>query len=210
MKLFVAWLLVLVVAPVWADHTATHLCSKNVPGRFTNRYTYNADYSVTDRVTGLVWQRCPLGAEFYPSTKQCGQLQNGKTQTWQEALQQAGAEALRTGKAWRVPNIKELISLIELNCTSPMLDIKAFPTGEYAYWSSTPNTAMVESIVTQDDMASQPTSDPTTPAGTLVMIRERIQRYYTAYTIEFSSGSPKLAHIDDLTKLPVLLVRDAQ
>ncbi len=61
-------------------------------------YRNNGDGTVTDRITGLMWQRNP-----------------GPKKTFKEAV--AGAKACRVGgyKDWRLPSIKELYSLIQFS-----------------------------------------------------------------------------------------------
>jgi hypothetical protein len=66
------------------------------------KYWDNGDGTVSDLVTGLMWQQDP-----------------GEKKTYQEAVK--GASKCRTGghKDWRLPTIKELYSLIQLNGTDP-------------------------------------------------------------------------------------------
>lgn len=99
-------------------------------------YRDNGDGTVSDLVTGLMWQKSP-------------DLENKRT--WEEA--RAGAAALHVGghRDWRLPTIKELYSLIDFRGSSalrvPYVDSKffAFRFGEEArgervidaqYWSS--------------------------------------------------------------------------
>ncbi|MDF3128163.1 DUF1566 domain-containing protein [Kiritimatiellaeota bacterium B1221] len=65
-------------------------------------YQVNGDGTVSDQVTGLMWTRDP-----------------GEKITLDEAL--AGAETCRVGgySDWRLPSIKELYSLVQLNGTDP-------------------------------------------------------------------------------------------
>ncbi len=69
----------------------------NAPG-----YKVNADGTVSDLVTGLMWQQDP-----------------GAKKTFDEAV--ADASKCRTGgyEDWRLPTLKELYSLIQLNGTDP-------------------------------------------------------------------------------------------
>jgi hypothetical protein len=65
-------------------------------------YKVNGDGTVSDKVTGLMWQQTPGGKK-----------------TFAEAV--AGASKCRTGgyQDWRLPTIKELYSLIQLKGTDP-------------------------------------------------------------------------------------------
>jgi hypothetical protein len=66
------------------------------------RYKDNGDGTITDLVTGLMWQKDP-----------------GEKKTYEEAVK--GAKECRTGgyKDWRLPTIKELYSLILFSGTDP-------------------------------------------------------------------------------------------
>jgi hypothetical protein len=77
---------------------------------------------VSDRLTGLTWRRCLEGSSF-DGTKCAGKpLVLGWTGTLAHALQQAHD----TGVAWRLPNVKELASLLDHEHL-PHIDTKAFP-----------------------------------------------------------------------------------
>ncbi|MBU0655486.1 MAG: DUF1566 domain-containing protein [Gammaproteobacteria bacterium] len=109
----------------------------------------NDNGTVTDPKTGLVWKRCSEGQSWNGST--CDGTTS--TYTWQAALQrvQAVNTTLQTGTEnqdftdWRLPNIKELQSLIERKCYGPAINITNFPNTPAGaneqppwYWSSTP------------------------------------------------------------------------
>ncbi|MDP6039975.1 MAG: DUF1566 domain-containing protein, partial [Candidatus Latescibacteria bacterium] len=85
------------------------------------RFKKNADGTVTDRVTGLMWQQ-------------------GETQamTWEEALVYAEGLALGDHTDWRLPNIKELRSINNEKLAWPSVDLTVFPQAQSLdYWSST-------------------------------------------------------------------------
>ena len=100
-------------------------------------FTVNGDGTVTDTVTGLMWDRC--------SWQQTGNDCSGgsvTTFTWVNALGVAVTANGATYKGytdWRLPNKNELASLIDrTQAASPAIDRTAFPNtpGNY-YWSST-------------------------------------------------------------------------
>jgi len=100
------------------------------------RYAVSADgQEVTDNKTKLIWRRCSEGMVFSAGT--C----TGTASTYKQeaALQRAAAEANSTGKAWRMPNIRELSSIADKYRHDPAIDTTAFPAtpGEY-FWSSSP------------------------------------------------------------------------
>lgn len=90
---------------------------------------------VMDTATGLVWRRCAEGQAWTGST--CGGTP--MTFTWQAALDHAKQQASATHVAWRVPNIKELSSLVDRQHTWPALDPVVFPGATSGnYQSATP------------------------------------------------------------------------
>ena len=97
------------------------------PGRFLINGA-----EVTDTVTGLVWSRCSVG-QTWTGTVCSG---NPTLVYHDQALQLA-----QNAVGWRLPNIKELASLVDRRCDFPAIDSVAFPNtvgGYYTYWSSTP------------------------------------------------------------------------
>jgi len=96
------------------------------------RFVFSAD-EVTDRMTGLVWRRCSEGQTWDAVT--C--TGTATRFTWQGALDQAHAAAAG-GTGWRLPNVKELFSLIDFAGVNPSTDPLAFPNtpGDWA-WTST-------------------------------------------------------------------------
>lgn len=91
---------------------------------------------ITDTETGLIWRRCTEG-----------QLWSGTTCTdtptsfsFRNALEHAKSVAASTGVAWRLPNVKELSSLVIRKKNAAQIDATAFPSTSSArpVWSSTP------------------------------------------------------------------------
>lgn len=102
-------------------------------GAVADRFVANGD-EVTDRLTRLVWRRCSEGQTWTGST--CSG--NAASYTWKRALDRARAAAAG-GTAWRLPNAKELASLVDDTRVEPAIDTTAFPgTPGVRYWTSTP------------------------------------------------------------------------
>jgi hypothetical protein len=116
--------------------TAVLLALTSLPVQAGSRYQPNAaGDEVTDTTTGLVWRRCAEGQTWNGST--CAG--NGQSMTWEAALASAKTQASSTGQAWRLPNAKELTSLVKYSQILPAIDTKAFPnTPSTWFWSSTP------------------------------------------------------------------------
>lgn len=80
---------------------------------------------VTDTVSGLTWQRRVN--------------QNTQSLRWEEAQAYCNNLVLGGHSDWRMPNIKELQSLIDETVESPTIDTAAFPgTAAEPFWSGTP------------------------------------------------------------------------
>jgi hypothetical protein len=136
-------ILSIVVLAVWLPPVlAAQICNDNIPlTRPDSRYTDHGDGTVTDRVTGLMWDQCPWGR----SGNDCTTGSAG-TFDWQAALGVAEtANAMGDGAGykgyndWRLPNIQELMSLVEAACYDPAINENYFPATEsVTYRSSSP------------------------------------------------------------------------
>ena len=89
-----------------------------VPSHFTD----NGDSTITDHLTGLVWQKVP-----FPDSM-----------SWEQALGYAENLSLAGHSDWRLPNIRELQSINEENRFNPSVNPAYFGSiGVKKYWSST-------------------------------------------------------------------------
>lgn len=111
--------------------TAARAACPSVPT--ASRFSINiAGDEVTDSKTALVWARCSVGQSWNGSA--CTGTGTESYLTHQAALQHAAAQ---TG--WRLPNVKELSSLMDEGCQNPVIDSAAFPnTPSTWFWSSSP------------------------------------------------------------------------
>ncbi|MCR6652944.1 MAG: DUF1566 domain-containing protein [Cellvibrionaceae bacterium] len=95
---------------------------------------------LVDSKTGLMWMRCALGYQW-----QSGNCVRDESQTaeftWPDALKAAAeAKAFAGYQDWRLPNRKELASIVEAACHDPAINLTLFPATEAkGYWSSSPN-----------------------------------------------------------------------
>ena len=85
-------------------------------------FTDNGNGTVTDNVTGLVWQKAP----------------DATTRTWADSKTYCSNNtAALPGSGWRLPTYRELISLLKYG-TSPMINTSVFSgVQNSSYWSST-------------------------------------------------------------------------
>ena len=135
MKIFTLKSIVLysffVTAQAQTCKTETEIPSTTPDSQFSN----NLDGTVTDNKTGLMWSHCSVGQ----SGTTCDDTQ-ASTHNWQAALEQADSSALATFTDWRLPNVKELYTLLEMRCFNPAINANIFPnTLSGNYWSSTPD-----------------------------------------------------------------------
>ena len=84
----------------------------------------NGNGTVTDEATGLIWQQ-----ETIPNN----------TMSWRQALSYCERLNLGGHTDWRLPTIKELISLVDYRRHNPAIDTAYFLTAVVSslYWSST-------------------------------------------------------------------------
>jgi hypothetical protein len=78
---------------------------------------------VTDRATALQWKRCSEGQTWDGAT--C--TGTATTHTWQQALQLADGATYAGHGDWRLPNLKEIASIMETACNDPPINDVVFP-----------------------------------------------------------------------------------
>ena len=118
---------------VATSHSHAQTCNANITRSAPDsRYELlNNNTEVKDSKTGLIWQRCSLGQTWSGSS--C--TGTASTYNWTNALQTAA----NMGNGWRLPNIKELASLVEEACYNPSINETYFPnTISSYYWASSP------------------------------------------------------------------------
>lgn len=100
------------------------------------RYVVQGDGSeMLDTQTQLVWQRCAVGMVW--SSGMC--MGNASNLSLHTTFSIAKSLASTSGKAWRVPNIRELSSLAEHSTSNPAINAIAFPnTPSVEFMTSSP------------------------------------------------------------------------
>lgn len=103
------------------------------------RFTVLHDVFVVDESTGLMWQRCPLGYAWQNSScHRSSAAADGLT--WQEALQNAATSEEGDYQDWRLPNMKELETIVDRSCWEPAISLMLFPGSPTSlFWTSSPN-----------------------------------------------------------------------
>lgn len=122
----------MVAATFSSTAVAEQVCNNNTVQLATNDRFETLGDSVKDKRTGLTWKRCSEGQVWSDSSNSCdGELVQ---RNWLEATQQVS-------DGWRLPNIKELVSIMEYGCANPAINLSVFPaTPVGSYWSSTAAT----------------------------------------------------------------------
>jgi hypothetical protein len=115
----------------------------------TARFEDNADGTVTDTASKLMWLRCSDGQLW--TNGNCAGLPAGHS--WQSAGKRA-AEVNRLGtfffSDWRLPQLRELATITERQCKNPRVNLAVFPqTPPATYWTA----------------SSRPNQNPQTPDG---------------------------------------------
>jgi len=124
------------VSAVSADVCVTESELELEPSTPSNDFNVHPNGTVTQKSTGLMWMRCPLGTKF-DGTRCTGRV---PPISWMEA-QKAGLESRYAGyNDWRLPEIDELKSIVEHSC-QPALNHAVFPADGHLsqgfYWSNT-------------------------------------------------------------------------
>jgi hypothetical protein len=87
-------------------------------------YTDNGDGTITDNVTGLVWQKS-----------------HDSLTMWTDANSYCNSLSLGGQTGWRLPTVMELVSIANYGAnssTQPLIDQTYFGIDNYYYWTSTP------------------------------------------------------------------------
>lgn len=173
-----------------ADHNAGHQCRDDIPGSAAGRFADNGD-TVLDTRTNRVWAKCSIDYVYDPAADDCVSNSN-VTYTWREALQavadfNSDQAAAGNPSDWRLPNIKELGSLINAQCL-PATFAGPLPVFRHKsqLWSSTP---FMKTFVEPVD-------------GQTGVYRHENQ----AWAVQFSTGKELIKLLSE--KSSVLLVRD--
>jgi hypothetical protein len=126
----------------FSQMAVSQTCNDSIVASTPDSHFSVNEQEVTDTETGLIWQKCSLGQ----TGNDCS-AGSAQKLSWSAALQAAETEAQKTDKAWRLPNIKELRSIVEERCSSPAINLtifpnmpasSSFPLSHSIFWSASP------------------------------------------------------------------------
>jgi hypothetical protein len=132
--------LAIVFVSLWSVTSTTWATCTTIPASTPDsQLVDDGDGTITDTATSLIWRQC---SEGQANDTSC--TGSALTYTWQQALQipqtlnTSGGFAGHTD--WRLPNLKELRSIVEEACYSPSINSTRFPnTPSSNFWSASAN-----------------------------------------------------------------------
>ena len=102
--------------------------------------TNTQEGTVLDKETNLMWSQCPVGFSFVAGVCESGPDTADDKSIWGESFALAASSNLGGFSDWRIPNIKELQTLMARACNNQALNAAAFPElANDSIWSATPN-----------------------------------------------------------------------
>jgi|GEM_PF-2699731 len=110
-----------------------------LPSTDPTEFTVNPDGTVSHADIGLMWMSCEYGRTWDGE----GCVGDAKEVTIKTALQTAQSLSFAGYEDWRVPTIAELVTIAEISCDAPALNLEIFPEAlpKALLWSSTPTPA---------------------------------------------------------------------
>jgi hypothetical protein len=107
-----------------------------IPNSSAADFEDHGDGTLTDRRSGLTWSRCSAGQVWRGNTcaEPAAEFDWDAAETFVRGVNDRGDLFYAD---WRVPNLRELASISEVNCREPRINLEAFPaTAEGFYWTS--------------------------------------------------------------------------
>jgi hypothetical protein len=98
------------------------------------------DGTAIHKKTGLMWQRCSVGKQWGDGA--CVGV--ASIVSWDIALKVASSSSAYGYDDWRLPNIKELLSIMENACALPAINAEIFDSELGDYWTASPNVEFYE------------------------------------------------------------------
>ncbi len=129
----------------FSGYSADTFCRADIKKDYTPvHFVSLKNGTIKDTRTGLIWSVCSLGQTWGQDAKGNDTCTGSPASynTWKIALnavQSANTTATFSKNDWRLPNIKELDSIVDRSCYRPAINQDVFPnTSPINYYSSTP------------------------------------------------------------------------
>lgn len=108
--------------------------------RFISK-TISGDDVVIDRATGLMW----------PADGNEAGCHNANDVVWNDAIDYAEGLSFAGFNDWRLPNVKELLSIVDYSKNEPCIDLIIFPNTSYnIHWTGTTRVTLTTSAIGVD------------------------------------------------------------
>lgn len=150
-----------------ATCTAANANANVIESTPTSAFTDNGNGTVTHALTGLMWKQCAqslTGAGCATST--------AAIMSWSAALTAAVTDRTAGHSDWRLPNKKELESIVELCGYSPAINMTVFPaTPASTFLSASSYGAVYSSFPTWTVDFYGGNNIPTTNSGYVRLVR---------------------------------------
>ena len=112
------------------------------PALADKTFSDNGDGTVTDPTTGLQWMRCSMGQTWDGIT--C--TGSASTYTFDQAKALTGTVTFAGQSDWRLPNVRELQTIVDITKFIPAIDVVVFPntpsstngSNSNFFWSGSP------------------------------------------------------------------------
>ena len=92
-------------------------------------YTDNGNGTVTDNLTGLMWKKCSEGQNNDSTCSGTALIY-----TWEDALTQCENLSFAGYTDWRLPNKRELFSIVHFGTYAPAINTTYFPNTQSALY----------------------------------------------------------------------------
>ncbi|PJZ51737.1 DUF1566 domain-containing protein [Leptospira adleri] len=160
-------------------------------------YTDPNDGTINDTANRLLWRKCTMGrGSAGMNYTDCGNVTGGQTSNWTTALSYCRnlGTLLGDGRQWRLPSVKELISIVDYRVTTlPIINSTLFPnTNGGKHWTSTNSFAMGNSPTISSNGNNE--NDPKQYVASV----ENVEQHYKipegtsyrsmAYIVDFAVG----------------------
>lgn len=136
LKAMTSKLLVVAAAGLLSSNVAAQTCYDTLTATsLVENFSLLSNGLAQDKTTGLMWMRCAYGQSWDNTNSTC----TGSPQqiTWQDALQASVSVSDGGYTDWRLPNVKEIATIVEKSCVDPSLNETVFPASSSEnYWTS--------------------------------------------------------------------------